>query len=894
MRYLIPFIFNILVFILIVIFSIFCFTDPRLFEDNILNGISNTFCQNSSNYELSICNNKYKKKKFILLLLDGLAFDSLEFFSNPEKYNLTKVYKNYDPGYKITGRNFESMFTGKDSRNYKYKPFNSDNFFRQLHNVGFNLSYLGHIDPIFKFLNKEKTIELNTYKIEETETISLRNLCNESYNINDEWVKTYLKKNSNNIGILKISREEVYNTLNGYFKNSNFSKLNISECLEKKFDISKGGDKFGIIYYSTVLDHYNHKYTKKHYKTILQAYSIDSYLYKIYEFIQKNNEYALIIASDHGGNIFLGNDEIISHGSNVDGNEGILFIYTKELGFEFNKLNESKTEIINMFHYASTMPLIIEGINIPIEAIGVPLLFYNNSFWEDNVIKMKTFQIVEYFQKVSNIIPDLKKKFHKYISETFLITREKISFEEKKKKLLNLHLKGIKIVKRKLIPFSCYFYIFIITIFFIGKIFIDILSMKNILKEKDKTFNKRLFYLMINGLFFPIIILFFPSIFELQNRINFIILSSSLNMLIPTIKTIKNVEIFAIIILLCNLFAIYAFKIELYYQFKYFLQGFYIRKLAVIIAFLIIFIYIYFYLKKNLYNKYFDSHKKIHMYYFSLIFCMIIAFLIFIFHLFKPYYNEGKKYVILNYLIYILLILLFFISTIYPKDEKGSKIKKFVLTKLFTILFQIYIIEVDEILIILIFFIPLLEFLSYIYEKSKKKSKVFLWQFHLIFLEIFYLLIKRTFDRKSYQYISLHEINKKEKKMDPILNVLFEANYPLILYSYLFQFTYFPEHKKFINSKSMLMRYITYIRGNIILLCFLYNIFIRKVESDFIVLMYYTGIYALFVIFDGLYIFSFYICEKLNFCKIIINHYFGYHHIELHNFNEDKNTVVHV
>ena len=58
--------------------------------------------------------------------------------------------------------------------------------------------------------------------------------------------------------------------------------------------------------------------------------------------------------------------------------------------------------------------------------------------------------------------------------------------------------------------------------------------------------------------------------------------------------------------------------------------------------------------------------------------------------------------------------------------------------------------------------------------------------------------------------------------------------------------------------------------------------------------MYYTGIYALFVIFDGLYIFSFYICEKLNFCKIIINHYFGYHHIELHNFNEDKNTVVHV
>jgi hypothetical protein len=120
-----------------------------------------------------------------------------------------------------------------------------------------------------------------------------------------------------------------------------------------------------------------------------------------------------------------------------------------------------------MFHYASTMPLIIEGINIPIEAIEVPLIFYNNSFWEDNVIKMKTFQIVEYFQKVSIKIPDLKNKFHKFISETFQITREKINFQEKKNKLIKLHLKGIKIVKWKLIPFSYYFYIFIITIFFI-------------------------------------------------------------------------------------------------------------------------------------------------------------------------------------------------------------------------------------------------------------------------------------------------------------------------------------------------------------------------------------------------------------------------------------------
>jgi len=85
------------------------------------------------------------------------------------------------------------MFAGKISRNYKYKLFNSDNFFKQLHNAGYNLSYLGHKNPVFKFLNNEKNIELNSYKID-YDIIAFSNLYDDYYNIKDKYVENYLKK----------------------------------------------------------------------------------------------------------------------------------------------------------------------------------------------------------------------------------------------------------------------------------------------------------------------------------------------------------------------------------------------------------------------------------------------------------------------------------------------------------------------------------------------------------------------------------------------------------------------------------------------------------------------------------------------------------------------------
>ena len=89
---------------------------------------------------------------------------------------------------------------------------------------------------------------------------------------------------------------------------------------------------------------------------------------------------------------------------------------------------------------------------------------------------------------------------------------------------------------------------------------------------------------------------------------------------------------------------------------------------------------------------------------------------------------------------------------------------------------------------------------------------------------------------KSHPNLLFGDLSNR-KYFETILIIHLQVNLSLILYSYLFEFTYFSE-KKFINKKSMLMRYITYIRANIIVLFFLYNRFIKKCEKHFLYFRY--------------------------------------------------------
>ena len=870
-RFLVIFIINAIICFIIIILGILTHSNPRLLEGYTLSSYSNDYCQEKENENSNLCKNKYKTKKFILLLIDGTAYDSLQFLSKSEIYNLTKVYRNYDLDLKITGSNFETMFTGKYSRNYQYKPFNSDNLFKQLHNANYNLSYLGDTIPLFKFLDNENNIELNSYMID-NEEISFSNLCDDAYNIYDEYVENYLKNNSDKIGNLKISLDEMYNHLNQYFKNSSFTNLNMTECLERKFDISKAGDKVGIIYYTTVLDHHNHMYSKNHYKTRAQAYSIDSYLNKILLFIKEHSEYSLIICSDHGGNIFPGNDEIIFHGSNTNGNEGIFVLYNKEiLNNKFQNNDKAKFEYINRYHYAPSFPLIIQDINIPLESIEMPILFENEKFWEDISINSKAVQIINYMKNSVSKFPSLKNKFDKYNNDIQnIINDNKTDYESKKEKLLNYNKKIVDIVKVKLIPKHYYVIFVFITLFFIVVSILEVYFMLIILKRKDKDLNINNFSLMILSLFFPMLIIFLPDIYSLDIKLNFIILTSCIFVLIPLFKSIKKLGLFPYIIIFINIISFLLFRYRVYIRFKEFLKGYYQFKIGEVISFLISCLYIFLYLRLHLTNYYFYAKKKFPVFLISLIYCLVLELFIFLFHITKPFYFEGRnKFIVFNVIIYIMFLFLFIICIIIPKKGKKEKKKVYVLTKVFIILFQTYVIEDSEKLMILLFLIPLFEYFTYVYESLKKNvNKFFLWQIYLIFFEIFYLLIKETFEMKSHPNLLLRDFSQNGTILKTYLITHLQVNLPLILYSYLFEFTYF-QQDKFINSNSMLMRYISYIRTNMVYLYFIYNLLIKKNEKDVIKLFFYSKIYSLMFAFDTIYVLNFYIWGKIKCCRLI-------------------------
>ena len=80
----------------------------------------------------------------------------------------------------------------------------------------------------------------------------------------------------------------------------------------------------------------------------------------------------------------------------------------------------------------------------------------------------------------------------------------------------------------------------------------------------------------------------------------------------------------------------------------------------------------------------------------------------------------------------------------------------------------------------------------------KNKSKIFLWQFNVLFFELFYILIKGTLDVKSHPNLPIREFKLNDKTIDTFLMVQIDVNYSIILLAFLFENTYFPKDNNYL------------------------------------------------------------------------------------------------
>ena len=144
------------------------------------------------------------------------------------------------------------------------------------------------------------------------------------------------------------------------------------------------------------MDHINHVTFSKSPLSISSVYILEKIVKEIIKWIDEEHpDYALALVSDHGGQTFPLDETLNQHGSNVNGNEGIFTIYTKDLGDNFDKLKYN-VRTISRYDYATTFPQIIEGINIPLNSIGKPLILGNDNIFRFSAVKSKEEQVISF------------------------------------------------------------------------------------------------------------------------------------------------------------------------------------------------------------------------------------------------------------------------------------------------------------------------------------------------------------------------------------------------------------------------------------------------------------------------------------------------------------------
>ena len=119
---------------------------------------------------------------------------------------------------------------------------------------------------------------------------------------------------------------------------------------------------------------YNHNYDGLHSNTVAAAGLLLADIKSIIRLIENSSyksEYILIVSSDHGGQLYLGEDEVCNHGCQMDkGNEGFLYIYSFGTDWAEDWIgNEDVAAIIAGY---------VKNAAIPIRSKGWPRAIKNN------------------------------------------------------------------------------------------------------------------------------------------------------------------------------------------------------------------------------------------------------------------------------------------------------------------------------------------------------------------------------------------------------------------------------------------------------------------------------------------------------------------------------------
>ena len=683
--FLIIFLINIIFMCFSLIFTTHLFNHPHKLQGRNINEYYNNYCQNNKNeseklYNL-ICTNKYfkheyKKNKFIWIMTDGTAYDQLVELHNLYKYKITTSFKVLSKRFKMTDELHQAIITGKRNRNFYGSNIDFDNILQQVVGKGNKLNYRGWTEPIPSIIgeneggSKDGQFFYKKFIDDGHEYLNFYSFCNFTnpfpfLKLNFDTYQKYENLNNNYIysGILKsfmsrctdksyhlrknISKEIFFEELDDFFKEYpiDLFTVNISNCLEKSFEWNQS-DNISILYYTTENDHLNHLFGKSHGYAIVSSYITEKMILNLMKWIDNNNDYALIITTDHGGQDFYGEDFIRNHGEDIPGNEGIFYIYTKELKDNFDELNV-KEKYIDIRDESAIIPQILYDINIPLHSEGIPYSIINDNVLAYSALKAKEVQLLgvidsytkKYGGKYDNLL-EIKDKITYSLNqfewiEDIYFNNNSYEIEKQFKNIIARNLENIKNWQNKI---------------------------TKKINKKNRTFKNIIIFIIL------FILCLLKSAFEIIYLLKQIFNNHFNSLSFKNKKKLLYIIVISITIfflLFPMLIPYLFFKMHQEYKFEFLVIGSLLCSLLnLIIVFLI-------FKPKKIFDKKYKNTLYLFMFIlFGIIFFTIFAHYSYIFYNIKEYYSRYARGKILD----ILIIYPMFISQIIYEMKKYKRI----------------------------------------------------------------------------------------------------------------------------------------------------------------------------------------------------------------------------
>ena len=252
-----------------------------------------------------------------------------------------------------------------------------------------------------------------------------------------------------------------------------------------------------------------------------QIYLTEKILIRLLDWCYDHPDYAFFYATDHGGQDFFGEDNIINHGGNQEGNEAGFFTYSRKFVDEYQKL-KLNDKIVSLYDFSTLIGQLIEGGIVPLESLGVPYPLANDSIFFISSVKAKGQQLMNYIDIVCNKYPK-NKNILKNLNDTMFdiynksdedILNNTEKYLDKLRDLQNdIEIKLDENNKNKFFLVAFYF-----IVLFLGLLIsYDIYTLKNLLFYKENNNNSKknmIFYIIaiIFGIYFNLLfIIFYPS-----------------------------------------------------------------------------------------------------------------------------------------------------------------------------------------------------------------------------------------------------------------------------------------------------------------------------------------------------------------------------------------------